>query len=256
MLDSYCKREKVALFKLTMRECRRQLGLGLKEHRGWGGRRAGAGRKPGLDRRVPHGRRDGVVARFPAHVTVKLLPGLPSLRSVSLVRALERSFTVVRERGDFRLVHYSLQTTHVHLLVEAIDSRALARGMMAVGSRLARALNRTSGRRGRVLAERFHARMLRTPREVRNALAYVLLNARRHARGLWGGLRVDPASSGRWFDGWRRQPLVDSARANVMPVARARTWLLATGWRQHGLIDPEEVPGGRRDRRRFHTGNS
>jgi hypothetical protein len=220
-----------------------QLGLRLKDRCGWGGRRAGAGRKPGPEPRVPHRPRQGVAARFPAHVTVKLLPGLPSLRSLQLVRALERSFIAVRERGEFRLVHYSLQDTHAHLLVEATDAAALARGMMAVGARIARALNRTSCRRGPVLAERFHARVLRTPREVRNALAYVLLNARRHARRLWRGLGTDPASSGRWFDGWRQRP-VDCAH-EAMPVSRPRTWLLAIGWRRHGLIDPDEVPGAR-----------
>src|SRR6185369_8830010 len=186
-------------------------------------------------------------AALSPHVTVKLLPGLPSLRSVPLVRALQRSFAAACDRGDFRLVHYTLQTTHAHLLVEATDARALARGMMAVGARLARALNRTSGHRGRVLAERFHARILRTPREVRNALAYVLLNARHHARRLWTGLQVDPASSGRWFDGWRQRP-VHGPNVGAPPVSRPRTWLLAIGWRRHGLIDLEEVPGARRRR--------
>src|SRR5262245_47195851 len=250
MLDSYCPCENVALFKLQMNACPAQLGLDLHERRGWGGRRSGAGRKRALEPHVPHRRRDRLAARFPAHVTIKLLPGVPSLRSIRIVRALEPSFAAACDRGDFRLVHYSLQTTHAHLLVEASDAGALARGMMAVGARLARALNRTFGRSGRVLAERFHARILRTPREARNAIAYVLLNARRHGRRFWAGLRVDPASSGRWFDGWRRQPLVERPRVTVMPVAPARTWLLATGWRTHGLIDPEDVPGRRRSRPR------
>jgi hypothetical protein len=234
----------VALFKSQMQRSRSQLSLRLAERHGWGGRRPGAGRKPGQRRPVPHRRREGIVARFPAHVTIKLLPGLPSLRSVTLVRSLERSFAATRDRGDFRLVQYTLQNTHAHLLVEATDAGALARGMMALGSRMALALNRTFGRRGRVLAERFHARILRTPREVRNALAYVLLNTRRHARRLWSGLQVDPASSGRWFDGWRRKLHVRGANVGPMPVTRPRTWLLAIGWRHHGLIDPEEVPGG------------
>jgi hypothetical protein len=223
-----------------------QLGLRLKDRPRWGGRRAGAGRKPGRERRVPHRRREGVAARFPAHVTVKLLPGLPSLRSVQLVRAVERSFIAVHDRGDFRIAHYSLQPTHAHLLVEATDAAALGRGMMAVGARIARAVNRTFRRGGPVLAERFHARVLRTPREVRNALAYVLLNARRHAWKLWRGIRIDPASSGRWFDGWR-QRLDDRPNVDAIPVSRPRTWLLAIGWRRHGLIDPEEVPGARRN---------
>jgi REP element-mobilizing transposase RayT len=226
-----------------MHEHGAQLDLHLEKHRSWGGRRAGAGRKPGPQPRVPHRRREGIRARFPAHVTVKLRRGLPSLRSVRVVRALERTFAEACDRGDFRVVHYTLQSAHAHLLVEATDGAALGRGMMAVGARLARAVNRTYRRCGPVLAERFHARALRTPREVRNAIAYVLLNARRHARR--SGLAVYPASSGRCFDGWRRNPLTDVRMSDPIPVARPRTWLLAIGWRRHGLIDPSEVPGGK-----------
>jgi hypothetical protein len=106
---------------------------------------------------------------------------------------LERSFAAVRERSDFRLVHYTLQATHAHFMVEAADAGALGCGMMAVGARIARAVNRAFGRRGPVLAERFHLRVLRTPRDVRNVLAYVLLNARRAPDRR--ALRIDPASS-------------------------------------------------------------
>jgi REP element-mobilizing transposase RayT len=169
---------------------------------------------------------------------------VPSLRTVRLVREVERSFAVACDRGDFRLVHYSLQANHVHMLVEAEGAEALARGMTAVGARLARAVNRVFGRRGRVLAERFHVRVLRTPREVRRALAYVLLNARRHARGVLRAVGLDPASSGRWFDGWRGiTRVVASDAGGAASVARARTWLLRTGWRRHGLLDPAERPG-------------
>jgi hypothetical protein len=129
------------------------------------------------------------------------------------------------------------------MLVEAEGAEALARGMTAVGARLARAVNRAFGRRGRVLAERFHMRVLRTPREVRRALAYVLLNARRHAKGVLRAVGLDPASSGRWFDGWRGIVAFDAGGA--ASVARARTWLLSTGWRRHGLLDPAEKPGRR-----------
>jgi hypothetical protein len=110
------------------------------------------------------------------------------------------------------LVHYSLLGNHAHLVVEARGESALGRGMMAIGARLARAVNRAMARSGQVLADRYHARLLETPREVRHALRYVLLNARRHAAQavakaaakLPEGLRIDPASSGRWFDGWKR----------------------------------------------------
>jgi hypothetical protein len=81
----------------------------------------------------------------------------------------------------FGWVHYSLQGNHAHLIVEAQDPIALGRGMMAIGARLARAVNRIAGRSGPVLADRYHSRMLPTPREVHGALRYVLLNARKHA---------------------------------------------------------------------------
>jgi hypothetical protein len=186
-------------------------------------------------------------------VTLKVLPGVPSLRTVRLVREIERSFAAGCDWGDFRLVHYSLQSNHAHLLVEATGCEALGRGMAAVGVRLARAVNRVFGRRGRVLAERFHLRVLRTPREVRRALAYVLLNARRHARGALRAVGLDPASSARWFDGWRSVPPMGGG---TLAVARARTWLLRTGWRKHGLLDPAEQPGGTPHRRRGGVGRT
>lgn len=158
---------------------------------------------------------------------------------------VERSFRRACNRRHFRLVHYSLQRDHVHLIIEAAGLDGLARGMKSLGSRLARAVNRVFGGRGPVLADRYHGRVLRTPREVRNAIAYVLLNARRHAAKLGVRLsrvvRIDSASSGRWFDGWRSAGL---SRAHDPPaVARPWTWLLRTGWRKAGLIDPAEIPG-------------
>jgi hypothetical protein len=144
------------------------------------------------------------------------------------------------DQGRFRVVHYSLQTNHVHLIVEARDAEALGRGMMSISSRLARAVNRVFSRKGRVLTDRYHARVLKTPRAVRNALAYVLLNARRHAgrRAKKVGA-VDAASSGRWFEGWRRK--IEPAR-DAPAVARAHTWLVLKGWRRHGLIGLDEIP--------------
>jgi hypothetical protein len=166
------------------------------------------------------------------------------------VRELERSFAAGCTRPGFRLVHYSLQGNHAHLIVEAQDRVMLGRGMMAIGSRIARAVNRVAGRTGQVLADRYHLRLLKTPKEVRGALRYVLLNARRHAARAAGRLRevvrLDPASSGRWFDGWKQKvpgANVQSSPHARPPVARARTWLLVSGWRRHGLLDPADVPG-------------
>ena len=223
----------------------RQLELDLREAPRWGGRRAGAGRKRAANPRDPHRARPAFPGRFPCHVTLKVRPGLPSLRTVKLVRELERTLADACERGRFRVAHYSIQHDHVHLIVEATSKHALACGMKSIGSRVARAVNRIFARHGPVLSDRYHRHTLRAPREVRNAIAYVLQNARRHL--VKTGRRppaasVDPASSGRWFAGWihRIQP---ASSSRPPPVSKPRTWLLAIGWRRHGLIDPAEVPG-------------
>ena len=102
---------------------------------------------------------------------------------------------------------------------------------------------------GSVLAGRYHLRVLETPREVRNAIACVLLNARKHwreCRGHAPPVRIDAASSGRWFEGWRVDAPGGEESPDPREVAMARSWLLSTGWKKWGLIDPEEVPGTRK----------
>jgi hypothetical protein len=101
-------------------------------------------------------------------------------------------------------------------------------------------VNRVLGRGGRLWSDRYHARPLRTPREVRNALVYVLQNVRKHIPGFRG---FDPCSSALWFRGWRRGISTEAASS---PVATPRTWLAAVGWRRHGPISPEEAPRARR----------
>jgi REP element-mobilizing transposase RayT len=197
---------------------------------------------------VLHRERAAVPGECPVHVTIRLRPDLPSLREGRFVKEWRRSLAEAAERGHFRVNHYSLQGDHAHLIVEAQGKHALACGMKSIAARLARALNRVAGRSGPVLDGRYHHRSLRTPREVRRALAYVLLNARRHLAKRRHAVRtgtaaLDPASSARWFDGWRAEarPALDETTAPE--VARPRTWMLRVGWRRHGLVDPAEVPG-------------
>ena len=205
---------------------------------------------------VRHLSRPALPGLRPCHVTLKARPGIASLRIPRVYRAIEASFARACERGAFRLVHFSIQDDHAHLVVEAAGREVLGRGMKSIAARFALAINRALRRSGPVLKERYHLRVLRTPREIRNVLAYVLLNARRHVvqRLQKRGRRVqpasiaelDPASSARWFDGWRpgfvaKPTAEDEGRPKA--VARAHTWLLSFGWRRHGLLDPREVPG-------------
>ena len=230
--------------------------LSFHDHRrrlrnGHGGPRPGAGR-PIVRRRgtVHHVRRAGVPRGCPAHVTIRVREDVPSLRQRRFVADFRRSLRKACERGDFRVAHYSVQRDHVHLIVEAASKRSLGCGMKSISARLARAVNRVFARQGRVLDGRYHVHVLRTPREVRHALAYVLLNARKHwreRRGQAPAVRLDEASSGRWFAGWKRRPR-GARPPGLREVALPRSWLLRSGWRRYGLVDPAEVPGGR-DRR-------
>ena len=226
----------------------RQLTLDDVPRKGRGGPRPRAGRKPGRRPRVLHRAREAVPNGCPVHVSLRVRREVPSLRTRRFVAAFRRSLRRGCERGEFRVVHYSIQRDHAHFLVEASGRHALSRGMKSLAARFARAANRTFGRSGTVLDGRYHARVLKTPREVRNALAYVLLNVRRHWKGRRGvapPVRLDEASSGQWFGGWRKP--VHGVRGppagRVREVAHPRSWLLTEGWRRWGLVDPAEVPG-------------
>jgi REP element-mobilizing transposase RayT len=151
-------------------------------------------------------------------------------------------FTALRDalsaasRDGFRVCHFSVQDDHVHLLVEAASTAALVSGMRGLAIRLALAVNRARGRTGRVWADRWHGRALASPKEVRNALVYVLMNWLKHDRRAMG---LDPCSSAHWLDGWRgrwRRP------SGAPPVAAPETWLLRIGWRCHGLLSADQAP--------------
>jgi hypothetical protein len=172
-------------------------------------------------------------------VTLRAVASLPSFRSLRVFPVLRHALSA-SHKAAFRVVHFSVQTDHVHLVVEGDAPVALVRGVQGLAGRCAKAVNRAVGRRGRVWGSRYHAHALRTPTEVRRGLVYVLLNFRKHLRAAPG---VDPRNSAPWFEGWRRTPPRSSADC---PVAAARTWLAATGWRRAGgSISFDEHPGGK-----------
>ena len=167
----------------------RQLDLALRT---WGGKRPGAGRKPTRARPgVVHRRRPVLKKRFPVHVTWRMKAGVWNLRTRRCFTALARAFWGGANRFGFRLVHYSVQGNHVHLLVEAQDEKALSRGMNGLGVRVAKGLNRVMRRHGKVLDDRYHGRILRTPTHAKRARAYLLQNAQTH----YGLVGPDPYAS-------------------------------------------------------------
>jgi REP element-mobilizing transposase RayT len=223
--------------------------LSFQRHSGWGGKRKNAGRRPeGVRAGVSHATRPTHHTAHPVHATLRALAVVGSLRDCPVFNALEAALAAAASDA-FRVVHYSIQHDHLHLIVEAHERTALIRGLQGLAIRTARAINRAARRRGKVWADRYHARALRTPREVRNALVYVLCNWKKTVRG---AERLDPCATGFWFDGWRgpRPRWSLPPEGEAPPVRAARTWLLTTGWRHHGLIgfDERPLPDPRRPR--------
>ena len=175
----------------------------------------------------------------PLHVTMRALRGLPSFREQTLFAAFESAVRRTR-RDDFRVVEFSVQDDHLHLIVEADDSDALARGMKSFSVRANRLFNAALGRgRGRVWGDRYHRRDLTNARQVRNALVYCLQNYKKHQAVKTGMARIDPCSSARWFQGWTAIRQHDDG---PRPTPRARTVLLRSAWHKHGYIHPGEAP--------------
>jgi len=244
--------------------------------RSWGGARKGAGRRPkGATSGVSHLRRPSHSRHHPLHVTLKVVRGVPSLRGHRLFGRVLTALALARERYGFRLIHFCVQRDHLHLIGEAADRRALARGVQGLTIRVARAVNRQVERKGRVFADRYHARALKTPRACSIALRYVLLNVRKHALRKGMGKHVgapgaphvpgaahdtvpsgfvDPCSSAAWFAGFApprelvfgaaqsRAAFARSARG-VAPVVAPRTWLLRIGLARAAPFDVDDAPG-------------
>ncbi|MBK9034432.1 MAG: transposase [Myxococcales bacterium] len=228
-----------------------------KTRAGHGGRRKGAGRKRRGAQTPPHRARPVHDPRQPVHVVLKVVGDVGRLRRRSAYQAMRWAMVRALGRHDFRVVHVSIQGNHIHLLCEADDRLALANGVRGLCISAARRLNlaiseeRGVKRRGRVFAARYHATPVTTPRQARNALAYVLNNWRRHRadHAALGQRRaqVDPCSTAVWFVGWAERdgvPFAWPRGFEPLPSARPQTWLLADGWRRGGAPPSLwQVPG-------------
>ncbi len=226
--------------RTTSRKKRKPVQLGLSARGGRGGMRAGAGRKRIARHKrsyVPHIRRPNVTRGTPVHVTLRCVAGLPSLRRANPQRIIEGVFAEENRRA-FRLVHYSIQGNHLHLICEGNDTQSLSRGVQRLASLVARRLNRYFDRRGSLFKERFHGVVIKTPRQMRAALRYVLLNHHKHQAEakLEAVMGFDAFSSARYFDGWQHPAARCRPPPAGAPVVPPKSWLLGKGWRRHGLI--------------------
>jgi REP element-mobilizing transposase RayT len=155
---------------------------------------------------------------MPVHVTLRARPHVWSFRTVRAYTIFADALRGVAARPGFGVVHFSALSNHIHLITEAESGRDLANGMRALTGRLAKGLNRLMRTSGAVFVDRFHAHVLRTPREAQNAVAYVLGNFASHLRraGAPAPDARDPYSSAAEL----------CADGLPPPVVAARTWLL------------------------------
>ena len=208
--------------------------LSFEKVNGWGGKRRGAGRRNRAGR-VNHMKRPKVKYSTPLHLTLRLKKDLVNLRCGDVELAFETAAIKAKAFG-LRIVHYSLQNNHVHLIVEAGDNDMLARGMRSFGSCFGKAVRKIVGGKGGVFDGRFHLHVLKNPTEMRNALAYVLQNFSKHSKLL---KHVDRYSSAPYFGDWRqllgsRAGPILSAMGKPPPLpehlSSPRSWLAQTGW--------------------------
>jgi putative transposase len=194
----------------------KQLKLALPKR---GGKRPGSGRPrtrphPGLiGPGVPHLKRKEFPARHPLHVTQRMQPGIGYLRTQSRLQLLKRALRAASGKFGMKVVHFSVQGNHLHLIVEAEGREALSKSMKGLAVRVAVGLNRLASRRGTVFADRYHARVLTTPRDVANTLRYVFENYRKHARETLPWSWKDPFAS-----------------STAAPLREPAVWLLRVGW--------------------------
>src|ERR1043166_3300331 len=178
-----------------------------------GGKRRGAGRKPKRPRAgAAHKTRPELKARHPVHVVLRVVAAVGNLRRRCVYQAIREATLTAARREDFRIVHLSIQRTHLHLIVEANDKAALASGMQGFQISAAKHLNAAISRgkpgprrRGTVFPDRYHAEIITTPRQARHALAYVVNNWRRHREDRSAPMSswtIDWFSSAVMFPGW------------------------------------------------------
>src|SRR4051812_24227710 len=176
-----------------------------------GGKRRGAGRKPsGVRAGSRHRARPTVKPQHALHIVMRVVPAVGNMRRRQLYKAMRDATITAALRERFRIVHLSLQRNHVHMLVEANNKQALARGMAGFQISAARHINTVLAvgarrRRGSVFADRYHVEVITSPTRARRALSYVLNNWRKHRedqQGLAATWLVDPFSSGISFPDW------------------------------------------------------
>lgn len=164
-----------------------------------GGRRPNAGRKPlGKRSGVPHRSRERFERLTPLHVTMRMAKHVWNLRSWRSFRKIELALKRAKERFETRIIHFSIQGNHVHFIIECADTTSLHRAMKGLAVRIARKMNDLMGRKGRVIGDRYHSRVLQSERAAKIAIRYVRDNHVKHKTTIPGSWKLDSDPFSSW----------------------------------------------------------
>lgn len=219
-----------------MRKSREPKQLEFKKTGGWGGKRRGAGR-PNRSGTPNHMARQKVDFKKPLHVTLKLKEGIHiTLRTSDMLVAFQQSAEKARKH-QLHVIHFSLESNHLHLIVECANNKALADGMKSLAGSFGRAIRKCCGGRGAVFKGRFHLQVFKSPTQMKNGLAYVLLNQSKHEKLIPYN---DRYSSAEYFGEWKKLlgreigPLLPhKPKFRKLPayLSTPQSWLAREGWR-------------------------
>lgn len=143
------------------------------------------------------------------------------------------------KKHQLHVLHFSLQSNHVHLILECVNNKALANGMKSLAGGFGRAIRKCGGGEGPVFKGRYHLQLIKKPKQMKSGLAYVLLNQSKHEELV---PYSDRFSSSAHFHQWKKLlgkdtgPLLPSRQKHrrLLPnyLSSPRSWLAQEGWQR------------------------
>lgn len=140
-----------------------------------------AGRPAIHDKGIRHIAREIIKKSTSLHLTIKVRENKADIKNKQVLKILHYAIRRSRIKG-LRIIHYTLEYNHIHLLVEAADKQTVHQGMQSFGITFAKKINAIKRLKGTVYKHRYHLRKINSPRELKNVLYYIFNNGIHHKR--------------------------------------------------------------------------
>jgi REP element-mobilizing transposase RayT len=139
----------------------------------------GAGRPAIHDPGIRHTERPLIKKPSSLHLTIKVEKIKADIKNKTVLSILKRAIQNARKQG-LRVIHFSLEYDHVHLLIEAENNTTLGKGMQAFGVTFSKAINRVRKTTGKVYKHRYHFKAITSPKQLKNVMSYIFKNGVKH----------------------------------------------------------------------------